>query len=117
MAQDLSFFDYKRAVVADYERPGRNRPMSAHLLGDKTSFYQLSFHNRGSVELEYKLLNMLVQVEELPVHYKNQANHYLESAALFLLRDAKIADNTAEAEGYEAKLAEFQKLRTVQNNS
>ena len=115
MAQDLSFFDYKRAVVADYERPGRNRPMSAHLLGDKTSFYQLSFHNRGSVELEYKLLNMLVQVEELPVHYKNQANHYLESAALFLLRDAKIADNTAEAEGYEAKLAEFQKLRTVQN--
>lgn len=108
MTADLSFFDYKRAVITGYESQSTVTPF--HDLGD-TEFYRFSFYNRGSAELQYKLLNMLVKVEELPEHYRKQAEYYIEAGARFLKRDADIADNTAEAKNYAEKIDYFEKRR------
>lgn len=116
MATDLSFFEYKRTVSDGYERKS-----TVALFSDlnKTQFYRFSFDNRRSIELDYRLLNMLVQVEDLPEHYKRQAEYYIEAGARFLLRDAEIADNTAEAKNYADRLADIalQKAQVAQRGA
>lgn len=121
MANDLSFFDYKQAVVDATSSSNPSyllNPRQQPIFHDKNEsiFYRLSFYHRTSAELEYQLLNMLVNVEGLPEHYKRQANQYLEYGAHFLLRDAEIAGNTAEAKKYQDKIAAFAASRAVQPN-
>ena len=108
MTADLSFFDYKSEVITGYKSKSNVSPF--HHLGD-TDFYRFSFYNRGSAELQYKLLNMLVKVENLPQRYIDQAEYYIEAGARFLKRDADIADNTAEAKNYAEKIYYFEKRR------
>ena len=105
MATDLSFFEYKRTVLAGYETNSTVAPY--HDL-DTTSFYRKSFDNRRSFELDFRLLNKLVHVHELPEEYKKQIEYYIEAGAKFLERDATIADNTAEAKGYSDQLADIE---------
>lgn len=113
MASDLNFFDYKRAVVEatldldDFSKASQ----SVFLDTDDSVFYRLSFYNRGSAELEYQLLNMLAKADNTPENLKNRIDQYIEHGARFLLRDAEIADNTAEAKKYRDKITEFDKRR------
>lgn len=123
MASALSFFDYKKAVLnkgrigdkgsfSDLNLPAVFEPIFADK--NDTDFYRLSFYHRNSLEQEYQLLGMLVRLDErFPVEYKRQAEHYLESCAHFLLRDAQIADNSAEAKKYQDKIDEFAKTRVA----
>lgn len=99
-----NFFDYKQQIVARYEKTS-----TANFITDlnASEFYHLSFYNRKTAELEYKLLDMLVKVEDLPEQYRHRAKSYLYEGAQFLLRDANIADNSAEATGYKDKIAEL----------
>lgn len=108
MTADLYFFDYKQAVITGYESRSTDRPF--HDLDD-TEFYRVSFYNRSSAELRYKLLNMLVKVDALPQEYRAQAEYYIEAGARFLKRDADIADNTAEAKNYAEKIDYFEKRK------
>lgn len=123
MANDLSFFDYRKAVwdkgrtgdtssVNNGSLPREFRPIFAEK--EDKEFYRLSFYNRDSLEKEYQLLCMLVRLDSrLPDDCKHQAEHYLESCAHFLLRDAQIADNSAEAKKYQDKIDEFAQTRTA----
>ncbi|NDH68536.1 MAG: hypothetical protein EBY22_11670 [Gammaproteobacteria bacterium] len=108
MTADLSFFDYKKEVIKGYESRSTDAPFN-HL--NDTDFYRFSFYNRSSAELQYKLLNMLVKVDELPQEYRAQAEYYIEAGARFLMRDADIADNTAEAKNYAEKIDYFERRR------
>ena len=108
MTADLSFFDYKKEVIKGYESRSTDAPFNN--LND-TDFYRFSFYNRSSAELQYKLLNMLVKVDELPTEYRAQAEYYIEAGARFLKRDADIADNTAEAKNYAEKIDYFEKRK------
>lgn len=112
MANDLSFFDYKRAVL-DASNVAHPDPSQA-VLHDKnvTEFYRLSFYNRTSAEMEYQLLTMLANARDLPEQYKQRIDQYIEQGARFLQRDALIADNAAEAKKYTKKIAAFEQLRT-----
>ena len=118
MAHDLSFFDYKRAVVdatsaASSFHLSRMESQQIFHEKDESVFYRLSFYNRGSAELEYQLLNMLAKVDNISVHLRNRIDQYIEHGARFLLRDAEIADNTAEAKKYADKIAEFAERRNL----
>lgn len=104
MPSDLSFLDYKRIVSDGYAAGITLAPFSDL---DTKEFYRFSFDNRRSIELDYRLLTMLVQVEALPEHFKRQAEYYIEAGARFLQRDADIADNAAEAKNYAAQLADI----------
>jgi len=114
MTADLSFFDYKKEVIKGYESPSTDAPFN-HL--NDTDFYRFSFYNRSSAELQYKLLNMLVKVYELPQEYRAQAEYYIEAGARFLKRDADIADNTAEAKNYAEKIDYFERRRVPNQQS
>lgn len=104
----VDFFAYKRAVVEGFAKQDYQTPM--HDL-NAADFYRLSFYNRGSAELEQRLLSMLMKVDSFSVQNKKQAKYYLEASARFLLRDAQIADNTAEAKKYVDQIAGFETER------
>lgn len=107
-----NFFDYKQDVLARYERTG-----TADVVNDlnDTEFYHLSFYNRTTAELDYKLLSLLVQVRDLPEACRNRAKFYLKEGAQFLLRDANIADNSAEAKKYQDTITELNRIALVQD--
>jgi type IV secretory pathway VirB3-like protein len=113
MAADLSFFEYKRAVLDgvgfgfDLETNSLRTPLQGL---DDSDFYRLSFYNRGAIELEYRLLTMLLHTR-LSEQDKKRAQFYLEASARFLLRDAQIADNTAEAKKYNDYISQRDKQR------
>lgn len=107
---ELSFFDYKKTVLAEYTAAKSVTPFDN--LTD-TEFYRLSFHNRTTFELEYQLLETLLKTKHLTPHFEQKAAYYLETLAHFLARDAKIAENTAEEAKYLDKMKAFAAGRSV----
>ncbi len=107
---DLSFFDYKKTVLAEYTAAKSVTPFDK--LTD-TEFYSLSFHNRTMFELEYQLLETVLKTKHLPQRFELEAAYYLETLAHFLARDARIAGNTAEEAKYLGKIKAFATVSAV----
>ncbi|PJD94100.1 MAG: hypothetical protein CK424_00670 [Legionella sp.] len=112
MTADLSFFDYQRKIVAGYDS---NNGEDVHHFSElnETDFYRLSFQHRMTFELEYQLLEKLLKTNDLPAHLKPRVEYYLECCAHFLLRDAQIAENTAESIKYQDTINTFAQRRVI----
>ena len=106
-----NFLDYKQQELNRY-----NRISATNIVIDLDAkeFYHFSFYNRKTAELDYKLLDMLVKVEDVPEAIRNRAKYYLLSGAQLLARDAEIADNTAEKKNYDDKIAQLTTIAAQQ---
>ncbi|MGV3740163.1 MAG: hypothetical protein ACO1N3_02580 [Gammaproteobacteria bacterium] len=109
-----TFFDYKQGVLERYEKTSTENAINDL---NTTDFYKFSFYNRSTAELDYKLLRLLVQVRDLPEAERKRAKFYLKEGAEFLLRDAKIADNSAEAKKYVDTIDEFNRVELAQDSA
>ena len=66
--------------------------------------YKFTFEHRRAVDLELQLLEAVLKTPNLKKDLKNRAQFYALSYAQFLLEDANLAGNTAEAALYQDKI-------------